>query len=597
MNDHAYTDSQSWDLQSLYPGGCAGPTMRQRVDQTRSELTELLKRFQELTTSELSEALGSLPQALLDLERWNDQLHDIGSFGHCAASADTEDADARELLGICADLESLINRIGVLLRSRLASLPPEHFERLVAVPRLEHMRFFLNEQRRRSEIMMEAELETLQEELAPDGLHGWSRLYDEVSGRLRVRIDRGQGDQSLSVEQARNLLASTDGPFRQSVAEAIHVTWDSQKEIFAAILNHINGYRHVIYRRRGIDELEVPLRLNRIGRETLQTLMEVIADFRPTMARYLEAKAAMLGMDRLSWYDLGVPLGSMTAKIPYDQAQRFIVQHFDQFSPELGEFARTAFRNRWIEAEDRAGKRHGGFCAGFPLARQSRIFMTYGQTMNSVLTLAHELGHAYHGWVLKDLPGRQREYPAALAETASTFAESIVREAAFAQAADDQARLSMLDRKLTDAVSHTMNLPARFHFERALFRERANGEVSSRRLTELVIEAFDQAFDGAVDRHEQLFWASKLHFHLTGLPFYNFPYIVGYLFSLGLFARAQREGSAFAEAYRQTLRLTGHHSVEEVALEALGVDLRRPDFWRSALDLVARDVEAFVAIA
>ena len=174
---------------------------------------------------------------------------------------------------------------------------------------------------------------------------------------------------------------------------------------------------------------------------------------------------------------------------------------------------------------------------------------------------------------------------------------SIVREAAFRAATEDEVKLGMLDRKLADATAFVMNIPARFYFERAMYAERETAELPPERLSELVIAAFSEAYGSGLAEYERMFWASKLHFYITEVPFYNFPYAFGFLFAQGLIARVLEEGPAFAPKYDDVLRLTGSHSCEDVARRALGVDLTQPDFWRSALNVIARDVEAFVALA
>jgi oligoendopeptidase F len=598
MTTVPFAPSPRWDLETLYAGVAGGAAIGALVEETEATLRRLLDAFRELPLLGTAEdAAERWAEALLTLERTDDALTECWCLGECALSADVDDTAAKKLVARASDLSTIRGQISVPIWSKLAEASDAAFAAFLKRDDVSHMQLDLVETRDLAKISMPHELEALHAELSRDGFHSWSRLYDSVSDALRVTVDRGDGPEALSVEQAKNLLESRDRALRQHVAQALHTAWDGQKDVFAAALNHINGYRHTLYRRRGIDELEIPLRDNRLSRATLETMLGVMADFRPHLRRYLDAKARLLGLDQLSWFDTEVAVGEEGGEITYADAQRFIVSEFGAFSGRLGEFARKAFSARWIEAEDRAGKRNGGFCCGFPVRQQSRIFMTYGDTPGSLQTLAHELGHAYHSEVMWDLPGWQRDYPSTLAETASTFAESVVREAAFHQASDESVRLGMLDRKLTDAVGFLMNIPARFHFERAMYAERALGELPPERLSELVVAHFDTAYASGLEAYEQLFWASKGHFYITSGPFYNFPYSFGYLFSLGLFARALADGPSFAKAYDETLRLTGSHTCEDVAHKALGVDLTQPAFWESAVGIVARDVDTFIEMA
>jgi len=248
---------------------------------------------------------------------------------------------------------------------------------------------------------------------------------------------------------------------------------------------------------------------------------------------------------------------------------------------------------------DRAGKAAGGFCTGFPIVKQSRIFMTYTGTFSGLSTLAHELGHAYHSWVLKDKPIFASRYPMTLAETASTFNELRVKDAALELAKSPQEKLMLLDQKLQDGYGMFCNLQARFLFDKAFYKERQDGVVGRKRLDELMLQAQKKAYANTLDDsgYHKLFWASKLHFYLTGQPFYNFPYTFGFLFAMGIYERALKEGPAFAESYRNLLADTGSMMAEDVAKKHLGVDLTKQKYWAEAVSRVISDIDPFVELA
>ncbi|MCI0704764.1 MAG: M3 family metallopeptidase, partial [Planctomycetia bacterium] len=252
-----------------------------------------------------------------------------------------------------------------------------------------------------------------------------------------------------------------------------------------------------------------------------------------------------------------------------------------------------------IEAENRPGKRQGGFCTSFPTAKQSRIFMTYTDSADSMSTLAHELGHAYHSWVLRDEPVFLADYPMNLAETASTFAEAVLAEQRLQRAKTDYERLTLLDASLGDAVAFVMNIHARFLFESAFHVERAKGELPAERLSALMDAAQKEAYldSLAPDGWNPRFWVSKLHFYITCLPFYNFPYTFGYLLSLGVYAVGREAGPEFPEQYRKLLIATGCRDAEDAVQSTLGFDLRKPDFWEKSLSLIAERVSQFTTLA
>jgi oligoendopeptidase F len=324
-----------------------------------------------------------------------------------------------------------------------------------------------------------------------------------------------------------------------------------------------------------------------IGRET------------PKLKPYIDAKKKMLGISDFAWYDQFAPCGRSDAMFTFDESERFIIENVEPFSGHMTDFIKMALEKRWVEAEDRAGKGGGGYCTGTGPLRQSRIFMTYSNTFDNLLTLAHELGHAYHGWVLKDKPFFAGEYPMGLAETASIFAETLVVDAALEQATDRQEKIMLLDQKIQAAYTMFCDIHCRYLFDRAFYAERKNGIVPKDRLNELMLDAQRKAFAGLLDEngYHPNFWCTKLHFFITETPFYNFPYAFGYLFSGGVYDRAKKEGRAFADKYRALLADTGSMSTEDVAKKHLGVDLTKEDFWIDAVKRQLAPVKEFAGLA
>jgi oligoendopeptidase F len=284
------------------------------------------------------------------------------------------------------------------------------------------------------------------------------------------------------------------------------------------------------------------------------------------------------------------------SRVPWEQGKEFVQASFSAVFPELGELAARAFNDLWIDHTPRDGKRPGGFCSSSHLLGQSRIFMTYHGAGGDVQTLAHELGHAYHSFVMRDIRSWGRRYPMPLAETASTFAENLTTTAVLndPETSSDKKR-AILDARLQDAEAFLLNIPMRFDFEHELYTERAKGELSVAQLCDMMTRAQRKNYGDALDPDalNPWFWASKLHFYITGVSFYNFPYTFGYLFSAGLFKRFLDEGKNFLPAYRELLRKTGSASAEEVVMNALGIDLTKPDFWSASIDLIQADFDQY----
>jgi oligoendopeptidase F len=333
-----------------------------------------------------------------------------------------------------------------------------------------------------------------------------------------------------------------------------------------------------------------------MSEKTLDAMMEAIAAGRPMMVRYLKAKARALGLDKLGFQDLRAPLGRFATTHTWENSREFVLNNFKGSSEALYKLAKDAFDGGWIEAEDRSHKRQGGWCAFLPIAKQSRIFMTHGGGFSSTITLAHELGHAYHNEAMRDLHSAMRQVPMTLAETASTFAESVVRDAALQGAVDDKEKLAILDARLSAAMSFLMDIPSRFSFEKRLHELREEGPLDADKLDETMIECQREWFGDALGTWSPTFWASKLHFHMGGRSFYNFPYSFGYLFSRLVYAQVKADPVAWATKYDELLCDTGWMTAEELSLKHLGLDLTTSEAWTLAITPLMNDLEQFESL-
>jgi oligoendopeptidase F len=446
---------------------------------------------------------------------------------------------------------------------------------------------------------MEPALEGLATDLAVTGINAWGRLYDQISGRLEFELEvPGHAPKTTPVAVTRSLYEDPDPAVRRAALDGSNAAWESVSDILAGCLNAIAGTRLALYERRGIPHFLEPALFDAgITRATLDTLLDTVARRAETSRAYLWQKARILGRDRLGFQDLMAPLPLEShERISWPSAQERVRDAFARFYPALADFATDAFDRRWIDWRPRAGKRPGGFCSSSSWINESRVFITYNETLGDLSTLAHELGHAFHSRLMADMRPWSRRYPMTLAETASTFAEQLVIDAVLEdEAAPLEQRALILDARMQDAATFLLNIPMRFYFEEALYQERAAGELSVTRLKELMLDAQHRCYGEALNPEEldPWFWASKLHFYITGISFYNFPYTFGYLFSLGIFARAKQEGPSFLPRYEELLRLTGSDTAEGVARGALGVDLESPHFWNESIDLIDADAVRF----
>ena len=324
--------------------------------------------------------------------------------------------------------------------------------------------------------------------------------------------------------------------------------------------------------------------------------MDAARDSFPDFRRYLRAKARMLGLEQLPWYDLFAPVGASTRAWDYAEASAFIVEQFGSYSQRMSDFAARAFRENWIDAEPRPGKRDGAFC--MPLrGEELRILSNYQPGFKSVLTLAHELGHGYHNLNLARHPDLNRDTPSTLAETASIFCETIVRHAVMRHAGP-QEQIEILEGALMSACQVVVDITSRFLFERRVFDGRRQRDLSIYELCAIMEETQRETYGDGLDQEvlHPYMWAAKGHYYNTGNSFYNFPYMFGLLFGTGLYAIYQQDPAAFQVGYDDLLASTGMADAATLAAR-MQIDTRSPAFWRASLDIIRADIERFEALA
>ena len=439
--------------------------------------------------------------------------------------------------------------------------------------------------------------EELAAELDLSGGIAWARMYQNLTSQILVPIEREGQTVELPMSQVRNLARDPDRAVRRSAHEAELAAWERAALPLASALNSIKGQVLTLSRRRRWESpLEASLFDNGIDRATLDAMMTTAREFFPDFRRYLRAKARLLGLERLAWYDLFAPVGSGGRSWRFSDAEAFIVAQFTRYSPRMGDFAARAFRERWIDAEPRAGKVGGAFCMS--LRRdESRILLNHDPTADSMFTLAHELGHGYHNLNLAQQTMLNRDTPMTLAETASIFCETIVRNAALQDASRDET-LEILEAFLSGACQVVVDITSRFLFETALFEQRATRDLSVAELCALMLDSQKQTYGDALDEQtlHPFMWAVKGHYYNSGFSFYNYPYMFGLLFGLGLYAAYQRAPDAFQAHYDDLLASTGLASPPELAAR-MGIDLRSPAFWRASLEVIRRDIDRFESLA
>ena len=444
-----------------------------------------------------------------------------------------------------------------------------------------------------SEHLMPQGEEDLAAELSPSGGAAWGKLHGTLTSQLTVSVELKGEKAELPMSVVRNLAMDADRETRRIAYEAELASWARTAVPLAAALNSVKGETNTLDDRRGWESvLDVSLFNGSIDRQTLDAMLKAARASFPDFRRYLRAKARALGFPLLTWYDLFAPLGQDERSWDFDSAQEFLLDQFGAYSDRLRAFAERAFRERWIDAEPREGKRDGAFC--MLLRRdESRILSNFVPTYDGMTTLAHELGHAYHNYNLAQRSPFQRSNPMTLAETASIFCETIVEQAAL-EGAGQAERLAILESALQGATQVVVDISSRFIFETEVLQRRRNRELSVDELNALMVEAQQETYGDGLDQtvlHPYM-WAVKGHYYSTARAYYNFPYMFGLLFGLGLFALYEEDPDTFRAGYDDLLSSTTLADAATLAAR-FGMDITTPDFWDASLDVIRRKVDEF----
>lgn len=594
------TYSLNWDLDSIFSGGSDSPALNERLEQLEKQINTYYQCVNQWDHSVSTN--DELTTLIKQQETITEGFSQCNSYITALLSANVKDTQAKLLSGKLYALLPRWQSADTILSKKFAEISGNNWQTLLQTDEFSLIAFRMNEIRRDGHRLLSEAEENIINTLSLDGLNAWSSHYDTIVGTIVIPFEENGKVTDLSAGQAFNKMMGDPDPLvREKLFIAWEKAWQEKTSLLSDTLNHLDGFRLSTYKLHGMnDYLQKPLEYNRLKKETLDVMWATIQKNKQPLVDYLTRKANLFGKEKMEWQDQDAPiiLGDPKEKtFTFDEAASFIIENFQKFSPKMATFAQSAFEKSWIEAEDRPGKRPGGYCTELPETQESRIFMTYSNSVNEVATLAHELGHAFHSSVMWDLPALNRDYAMNVAETASTFAELIVADATLKAAKTKEEKINLLDTKLQNALAMFMNIHSRFIFENRFYSARQEGLVSEEEITQMMVEAQKEGYHDALATYHPHFWAAKLHFFIDDVPFYNFPYTFGYLFSLGIYTYANKKGTSFEQEYIELLRDTASMTTEELAQKHLGVDLTKPDFWQAGIDMVLEDINSFMTLS
>lgn len=455
--------------------------------------------------------------------------------------------------------------------------------------------YYLREAKVAATHLLPPDQEALIAELSLSGRSAWGKLHGDLTSQLVVPLRHGSSSVEEPMSVIRALASDPDRETRRDAYEAELAAWERTSVPLAAALNSIKYETNTLSDRRGWKSpLAAACFGNHIDQKTLEAMLSAARASFPDFRRYLRAKAkAVSGAERLPWYDMFAPMGEGRQVWDWETATAFIAEQFGAFTPKMRQFAETAFRESWIDAEPRPGKRDGAFCMGVRPG-ESRILQNYKPSFAGVSTLAHELGHGYHNLCLKERTPLQSGTPMTLAETASIFCETIIREAAFATG-DKEDQLAILEATLQSECQVVVDITSRFLFEQRFLEARKQRELSVGEINDLMLQSQRETYGDGLDEtllHPYM-WAVKGHYY--GSTYYNFPYMFGLLFGLGLYARYKETPDTFVGGYDDLLSATGMYDAATLG-QRFGIDIRDEAFWKASIAVIVEDIDRFEAL-
>ena len=579
----------AWDLSDLYDGG-DDPRIEQDVEQTEAAAAAFRERYYG-KIAKLS--AGELRDAIEERERIESMFTRAIYYAHLWFSTDMSDSQRGALVAKLTEKGAALDTQLLFFGLELAALEDEEADALVGSDELERWRHWLRSVRKfRPYVLTEPEEKILTEK-SVSGFSAWDRLYDELLGAIRVDLDGTE----IGFEEAMSKLYSADRDERRRSAEAVTVSLAPGLRTRTFIFNTIAVDRSIDDRLRGYATWISARNLsNDTTDEAVQALVDAVVGRYDLVQRYYRLKAKLLGLDRLAYYDRMAPLADDPTQVGWDDASEIVLGAFSEFSPETGDVVERFFRESWIDAPPREGKRPGAFCATNVPDVHPYVFMNFTGDRRSVLTLAHELGHGLHGYLAQPLGLFNANTPLTTAETASVFGEALTFKRLLALEEDPRKRLNLLAGRIEDSIATVFRQVAMNRFEHTVHTSRRDeGELSPERFEELWLQCQTQMFGDSVDIDGYATWWSYIP-HFIGTPGYVYAYAYGFLFALSIFRKYELEGESMVEPYLDVLRAGGSKPPEELA-EMVGLDLRDARIWEAGIDALAVELDEAEALA
>lgn len=586
----------NWNLKEIYPSFNSDEfkndieNLKNLIEDINSWANEVVKEHKD-EEKKLKEYINKFS----DLDELANRL---GSFVNLILSVDTKDKDGLRYSDILDKMMTNIVEASTKVEKYISEI--KDIDSIIEKSEIlrEH-KFILNNIVEQSKYSLSDREENIIASMKNTGSNAWLKLKDTMISTLKVDIEIDGEDKQLPLTVVLNMANDKSEDVRKKAYEAEIASYKKVEESVAAALNAIKGEVLTVCEFRGYKSpLEETLIDSRMDEESLNSMLDAMKESLPIFRKYLKRKAEILGhKNGLPFYDLYAPVVEADMKFKYEDGCKFVIDNFRTFSDNLADFAKKAIDNSWIDVYPKEGKVGGAFCNNLHCIGQSRFLLNYGDSFGDVVTLAHELGHGFHGECLNKETTLNSDYPMPIAETASTFCETIIKKAAIKKA-DKEEALAILEAEISDCTQVIVDIYSRFLFEKALFEKREESALSVEEIKELMINAQKEAYGDGLDPNylHPYMWTWKPHYYYADSNFYNFPYAFGLLFAKGLYAKYLELGESFPKEYEELLSITGKNKIADVT-KVMGIDIHNKEFWRNSLKTIEEDIEKFIELS
>lgn len=569
-----------WNLNQLYTS-FEDKDFQSDVQNVK-ELLESFKKYPLMDNTEDNLVLYLKQDNIL-----SDKIEKLYSYVNLVMNADTTNHTAIKYASVLEDLLASFADTNAKIQKWIAAFDFEEFDNEYIK---EHL-FILKEIKEQNHYLLDEQSEAVLASMRTTGSSAWLKYKDQLISSMMVSLD----GKDYPLTEILNMAYDKDKNVRKKAYEAEIQAYNQVEQGVASALNAIKGEAITVTRLRGYDSvLQRTLIDSRMTQKTLDALLSTMKKSLPIFEKYFQVKAQHLGYTNgLPWYDIYAPIIDVHSEYPYEKGCEFVIEQFTSFSKNLGNYAKMAIEQQWIDVYPRQGKVGGAFCQNLHCIGESRFLLNYGHDFSDVITMAHELGHGFHGHCLNQQTALNADYPMPIAETASTFCETIVKKAAL-QTASPKEQLMILENELSDCAQVIVDIYSRFLFESRFIEARKQGPLSVEEIKQLMVDAQKEAYGNGLDHHylHPYMWTWKPHYYEAEYAFYNFPYAFGLLLAKGLYGLYQEQGSSFSQTYETFLSLTGKMSLEDVG-KSVGIDLQDERFWQHSIDMIREDLEQF----